>query len=107
MTVRQLQTECDSAELVEWMAMAQLEPFGGPIDDLRATIGSAFVVNSLLRMFGDKDSPLIDARQIIPWYEREPDKLLFDPSSPGYDKQAHMQAIRDLLLSKATKDNPT
>lgn len=98
MTVRRLGAECDSAELCEWMAMDRLEPFGGQIDDLRAVIGPAHIINNMRRMFGGEEAALLDPRDLIPWGgPREPEPLLFDPSAPDYDVDAHSEALRAIL----------
>jgi hypothetical protein len=103
MTVRRLGTECDSKEITEWMAMERIEPFGPQIEDLRAAFGPAAIINNIRRMFGGADAELVDMRDLIPWYVRAPDKLLFDPAAPGYDKEAHAQALHDLFARAGQK----
>lgn len=46
MTRRRLLSELDSAELSEWMAYYQLEPFGCPADDARHGIMAAMFYNA-------------------------------------------------------------
>ena len=103
MTVGQLGRECDSAELVHWMAMAQIEPFGGPTDDLRHVIGATAIINNVRQMFGGSDSPLLDPRQVIPWGDKPREVIAFDPNQPGYDAEAHAAAIKALLMAKAQR----
>lgn len=107
MTVRRLTAEIGSDELVEWMGMDRIEPFGGHIDDLRAVLGPVLVANVVKRMF-DVDSEIIDPRRIIPWGDhtaeagrRAGEPLLHDPSAPDYDAEKHANAIRSLLTPKA------
>lgn len=45
MTVRQLLESIDSAELTEWMAYDQIEPFGPQREDLRAGLICSTVAN--------------------------------------------------------------
>jgi len=44
-TVRQLLSEIDSAELTQWRAFYQLEPFGSLIDDERHGVAVATLAN--------------------------------------------------------------
>lgn len=83
------------------MAMERIEPFGGQIDDLRAAIGAAAIINNLRGMFAGKDADMIDPRDIIPWCERESVLLQFDPASPSYDADKHTNALKALLSSHA------
>ena len=46
-TVKQLLAEMDSAELTEWMAYDQVEPFGEWRADLRAGIVASTIANAL------------------------------------------------------------
>jgi hypothetical protein len=98
MTVRQLGAECDSAELIEWMAYERLEHFGPLIDDLRAAYGPAAIINNMRGLLIGKDAEMLSMDKLIPWFERQPEKLLFDPSEPGYDAEAHAAALRGLLM---------
>lgn len=45
MTVRQLLSEIDSAELTEWQAYYQLEPFGSLVDDERHGVAVSTLAN--------------------------------------------------------------
>ena len=101
MTVGQLGRECDSAELVHWMAMAQIEPFGGPTDDLRAVMGPTAIINNLRQMFGGAGSAMLDPRNVIPWGEKPEEVVEHDPRASDYDPEAHAAAIKALLISKA------
>jgi len=53
MTVRELLTRADSAELTEWMAYATIEPFGEERADYRAGLICSTLVN-LQRTKGSK-----------------------------------------------------
>ena len=89
-----------NAEIIEWMAYERIDgPFGGHFDDLRAVMGPAAIINTMRRMFGAKETELLDMRKLIPWYVPEPEKVLFDPSEPGYDAKAHGEALRLMLRS--------
>lgn len=59
------------------MAFAQMEPFGGAIEDLRAGVGPALTMN----MRREKGADPITALAFFPWHEpaakREP-----EPGSP-------------------------
>lgn len=46
MPVRELLARTDSRELAEWMAYAQLEPFGEEREDLRAGIVASTIANA-------------------------------------------------------------
>jgi len=83
--------------------MERIEPFGGHIDDVRAVMGSAAIINTMRRMFGGDSSDLLQATALIPWYKPEPEKLLHDPADPDYDAEEHAAAIMKLLAGKATK----
>lgn len=52
MTVRQLLDSLDSAELTEWMAYFNIEPFGPVQEDYRAGVLSAIAFNSVPRERG-------------------------------------------------------
>jgi len=98
MTVRRLGTECDSAEITEWMGMERIEPFGGHIEDLRAAFGPAAIINNMRALLNGKDAAMVDMRHLIPWGERpEATQLLHDPASPNYDAEAHASALRALF----------
>lgn len=85
------------------MAYERVQPFGGHIDDLRAVMGTAVIVNNLRQMFGSGDSKMLTALDLIPWYVRPPEKLLHDPTDVDYDADEHAKAIMNLLRGKATK----
>jgi len=104
MTVRQIGTEMDSAELIEWMAMERLEPFGSRIDDLRAAWGPAAIINNMRGLLIGKEAEMLDMNNLIPWGEREPDRLLFDPDAPDYDAAAHAEALRSLFMRASNQD---
>ena len=45
-TVNELYQTMDAVELAEWRAFAAIEPFGGPVDDVRGAIIAAAAANS-------------------------------------------------------------
>lgn len=103
MTVRRLGMECDAQELINWMAVEHIEPFGGPIDDLRAVIGPTAIINNIRQMFAE-GAPMLDPRNVIPWGERIVETVvLHDPETEDYDAEQHAAAIMELLKSKAGK----
>lgn len=80
--MRELLATVDSAELTEWMAFAELEPFGGPADDYRAGLPAAAVVN-VHRDGGQPVQPL----DFIPWAPRpEPQALDDDALVDAFDR---------------------
>jgi hypothetical protein len=63
--VKQAQAEIDSYEFAEWLAFAEMEPFGAPFDDLRAgTIASA--IYNVNRDFKARPEPF-GALDFMPW----------------------------------------
>jgi len=45
-TVAELYRDMDAAELADWIAFARIEPFGGPVDDVRMAMVAAASANS-------------------------------------------------------------
>jgi hypothetical protein len=54
MTVRELKERMDYEELLYWLALYNIRPFGDDADDLRAGIVSATVYNSSMGTKGGK-----------------------------------------------------
>ncbi len=86
-TVRQLLAEIDSAELTEWMAYAQLEPFGSKIDNFRSGMICATVANYAGKVRGDK-APAAMPDDFMPALDASPGRrsseepiLLDDPEA--------------------------
>jgi hypothetical protein len=79
MTVRELLERIDSAELTEWIAFDQLEPFGEARADVRAGVIAAATVNSGFRRPENNVSPI----DFCLFAERETDDgiLLEDPQA--------------------------
>ncbi|WP_439891604.1 phage tail assembly protein T [Ralstonia sp. 25C] len=77
MTVKQLLSVIDSAELTEWAAFDRLEPFGETRADLRAGIVAAATAN---HSYARPDTPY-KASDFMPFLKRDDDKpvLLQDP----------------------------
>ncbi len=59
--------EMGSSEFTEWKAYAKLEPFGSPVEDLRAGIGAAMTANVNRGASSDPVSPL----DFFPWQKEE------------------------------------
>lgn len=70
MTVGTLLRTMSSSELTNWIGFAQLEPFGGDVDDYRAGIGAATAIN-LKRKEG---AAVVIPSQLMPWNDYEPEK---------------------------------
>lgn len=69
MTVAELSDRMSSRELLEWMAYAELEPFGEQRADLRMGISTAWMV----RMWADpKKARGIEPQMFMPYYEEPP-----------------------------------
>lgn len=56
-----------SSELTEWLAFAELEPFGGAVDDLRAGLAPSMTLNTNLGNEGEPVGPL----HFYPWHNPE------------------------------------
>lgn len=67
-TVKQLLSECDAYELTEWQAMRSIHPFGPMVEDLRAGLAPAVLVNQNRPRHSDVVSPLT----FFAWYEKAP-----------------------------------
>jgi len=82
-TVRQLLSEVDSAELTEWHAFYQLEPFGSLIEDERHGVAVATLAN-INRNPEVRDEPY-KALDFISWRRfdqvRDEPILLADPQA--------------------------
>ena len=95
MTVSRLLAELSSSELTEWHAFANMEPFGGAVDDLRAGLGPALTVN----MNRAKDVDPIGPMAFYPWHDatKAPEP---EPQTP----EELAAALRALLTAKANTD---
>ena len=67
MTVRQLETQIENSELMEWMAFFGLEPWGSVRDDYRAGLIAATLVNV---NGGKKGGKAAEAGDFFPLYSR-------------------------------------
>lgn len=52
--------------MTEWLAFARIEPFGGPVDDLRAGLAPAVTAN----VNRSRESPAILPTDFFPWAEK-------------------------------------
>lgn len=68
MTVAQLLDRIGSSELVEWMAFAQMEPFGAPAEDYRAGVMPSLTVN----MHREQGAALSVPVDFFPWADKSP-----------------------------------
>jgi len=93
MTVSRLLAELSSSELTEWQAFANMEPFGGAVDDLRAGLGPALTVN----MNRVKDTEPIGPMAFYPWHDAAPKAPAPEPQTP----EELAAALRAMLNSKA------
>ena len=93
MTVRQLLSQIDSAELSEWMAYSTLEPFGESVADYRHGIAVAALAN-VNRDHKRRREPFVP-EDFIPWHESHrsaiPDAVFVD------DPELQANLIRQLL----------
>lgn len=79
------------------MAFAQLEPFGGPVDDIRAGLGPAVQMNANRK----EGTEPISALHFFPWHEESKQAR----SAPVPDTpENNALRIRALLNSKAKAD---
>jgi hypothetical protein len=79
------------------MAFAQLEPFGGAVDDLRAGIGPAVAVN----MNRAEGADPVSAMAFFPWHDKQPE-VKPEPKPETPDEIA--QKWRRLLSPKGKPD---
>jgi hypothetical protein len=75
MTVGEMLDKISSAELTEWMAYYQLDPFGNERNDLHSGIIASTVVNSQRTKKSDK---VYVPKDFMPDYDREP----IEPEKP-------------------------
>jgi hypothetical protein len=93
-TVAQLLTEIDSAELTQWQAFYQLEPFGSLIDDQRHGVAVATLAN-VNRNAKSHPEPY-KAEDFISW--RKFDRVIAQP-----ELLMDPQAQSELILQKVFK----
>jgi hypothetical protein len=93
-TVRQLLREIDSAELTEWYAFYQLEPFGSLIDDERHGVAVATLAN-VNRNAKVRSEPY-KAMDFISWRQ-------FDRASDAPILLADTEAQSRLIMQKIFK----
>ncbi|VVD74406.1 MULTISPECIES: DUF4035 domain-containing protein [Pandoraea] len=101
MSVRQAQREIDSAEFAEWLAYANIENFGSPVEDLR----TGAVVSMLANINRDrKQRPepygLLD---FLPWTE-SPDASPDEPVQLA-DPKAQSDLIRAAIFGISPKSH--
>lgn len=77
MTVGELLERIGSAELTEWRAFSELEPFGTQVDDLRAGLGPAMTAN----VNRGEDSKIVGPLDFFPWHNPPPPAEP-EPSTP-------------------------
>ena len=95
-TVGELLEDIGAAEMTEWMAFAQLEPFGGAVDDLRAGIGPAVAANSNRQ----EGSEVIHPMDFFPWHRSETRREV----PPDEDTPEVLAAkLRAMLNAKGSK----
>ena len=70
-----------AAELVEWQAFYNLEPFGDLRDDLRAGI----IVSTLYNLFRGKRATAKNAKHFMPYLKQ--DQQLLDPKGKGLSRK--------------------
>ena len=87
-TVRELQARLDAAELVEWMAFDQLEPFG----EGRLVLQQAM----MMRQQAPRDAD-IDVTDLVPYFRRPPP----DPATELNDDQRRALSDRMAAFFKA------
>ncbi|WP_250464091.1 MULTISPECIES: hypothetical protein [unclassified Caballeronia] len=63
MSVRRAKLEVFSAEYSDWVALFELEPWGGHIEDLRA----GTLMSLLYNIHRGKEAPLASAAEFTPW----------------------------------------
>lgn len=71
MSVRRAKHEISSAEYADWVALFELEPWGGYIDDLRAGTLMSLIYN----INRSRDAPAARAADFTPWsgwHDRKP-----------------------------------
>jgi hypothetical protein len=94
MSVARMLEEFSSAELTDWMAYAQVEPFGGPVEDMRAGLAPALTVN----MNRERGAEPISWMDFYPWH-REP-----KPEPKPQTPQEIVAALRAITTRKAQPD---
>lgn len=67
MTVAELLERMTASELTEWAAFAQLEPFGGAVDDMRAGLAASSIINVNLPEKAERIAPL----DFYPWHAKK------------------------------------
>lgn len=63
MSVRRAKLEISSAEYADWVALFELEPWGGHVDDLRAGTLMSLIYN----VNRDSEAPAASAADFTPW----------------------------------------
>lgn len=90
MTVGELLSRISSRELSEWIAYAQLEPFGEARADLRAGIVASTMANTA-RDPKKRKKPF-EPEEFMPQFDKEPQTL--------EEQKAHMETLAALGLAK-------
>ena len=93
-TVRQLLSEIDSAELAEWHAFYQIEPFGSLIDDERHGVAVATLAN-INRNPKVRNEPYV-GMDFISW--RQFDRVADEPILLA-DPQAQTRLIKQKIFN--------
>lgn len=81
---REIEERLTRVEILEWMAMYALRPFGTKRDDLRAAIQTFWAVS-------------VGASEVPSDHSPQKYMLEFDDKPPGSEAQSLMNEIKDLL----------
>ncbi len=73
MTRRELLAKTSSRELQEWMAYAEIDPFGEERADLRAGIIASTIMNAI-QAFGDGNNKKFEPQDFMPEFETRKEK---------------------------------
>ena len=78
------------------MAFAQMEPFGGAVDDLRAGLAPALTAN----MNRAEGTEAINPMDFYPWHNEDAKPAPVEPDTP----EVLAQKLRAMLTAKAKPD---
>lgn len=76
MTVDEMLHRMSAREMAEWRRFAELEPFGGDVDDFRAGLGPAVEIN----IHRKEDAAVVTPYDLIPWRTAKPKAPERDPT---------------------------
>lgn len=89
--------EVGAGELTEWVAFAELEPFGGAVEDLRAGLGPAVTVN----MNRTEDAEPVTALDFYAWHK---DDVRSMPSVEPESPEVLAAKLRAMLSAKGKRN---